>query len=128
MTLYEALCIVIVASWAIFFGVYLFIFVPKSEELKRLKKENKRQAETIERLSKTATDCANDRINDAALYSEKFLDYQKQAIEMQKIADERVAEAQREADRQRQNAENWAAKFDQYRLRQIGGNDEKAAV
>lgn len=128
MTLYEWLCLIIVASWAIFFGIYLLIFLPKCEELKRLKKENEDQHGYIERLSKTATQCAEDRINDADQHSKQLLECQKQAIEAQRIADERVAEAQREADRQRQNAENWAAKFDQYRLRHIGGNDEKAAV
>lgn len=119
-TFYNAMCLTVAIIFALIIGFYLFLYLPRSEQLKALEKENKRLRKENNNLSALASECAKDRIEDAALYSEKLFDLQQQVVDTQKAGDARAAELQKEAERQRMNAETWAGKFDEYRKKMLG--------
>ena len=119
-TFYNAMCLTVAIIFALIIGFYLFLYLPRSEQLKALEKDNKRLRKENNRLSALASECAKDRIEDAALYSEKLFDLQQQVVDTQKAGDARAAELQKEAERQRMNAETCAGKFDEDRKKMLG--------
>ena len=124
-TIFKIFCYAMALYAFVLITFYLFKFLPRMEELKRLEKSAKHVNEQNDKIAVIAADCAQDRVETAAAFSEQLIEQQNLMLEMQKRHDERVAELQREADRQRANAEFWASKFDEYRRKVAGGYAEQ---